>query len=150
MVVLVGVGALAVSLLRGGDEPGGTEVTAGIGEAAGTGEMAATGVTAGEQHRFTVPEDGQWELVIEVPAGMLVLDVRGLDGFDPVAALIDAGGQEIDRNDDRSMEQLERWGGGVFDSLIEREVPAGTYRVVVTGFAGQGGAGELTLPVVGG
>lgn len=108
------------------------------------------GVTTGEQREVVVPEDGRAELVIEVPEGLLVIDVRGVEGFDPVAALVDEPGQEIDRNDDRSMEQLERYGGGMFDSLIEQEVPAGTYRVVVTGFGGSGGEAEVRFPVVGG
>ncbi len=132
VALLVAVAALVVSLAGGDDGPPGVRIA------------------AGEQREVVVPEDGRAELVVEVPEGALVIDVRGVEGFDPIAALIDELGQEIDRNDDRSMEQLERYGGGVFDSLIEQEVPAGIYRVVVTGFGGTGGEAEVRFPVVGG
>ena len=131
-VLLVAVGALVVTLW--GSEDGPPDVR----------------VAAGDQRDLVVPEDGRAELVIVVPEGLLVVDVRGLGGFDPIAELLDERGQQLDRNDDRSMEQLERYGGGVFDSLIEQQVPAGTYRVVVTGFAGSGGEAEVGFPVVGG
>ncbi len=132
VVLLVAVGGVVIALMGGEDEPG------------------VDLISSGEQREYVVDEDGQWELVIEVPEGLLVIDVRGEGGFDPVAALTDDSGREIDRNADRSMEQLEQYGGGAFDSLIERQVPAGTYRVVITGFAGQGGAGQVSFPVVGG
>ena len=132
VVALVVVGGIATALLRGEDAAGGDLIG------------------AGDQREYVVDEDGEWELVIEVPEGLLVIDVRGEAGFDPVAALTDGSGRELDRNDDRSMEQLEQYGGGTFDSLIERQVPAGTYRVVVTGFGGQGGSGQVVFPVVGG
>ena len=132
VVLLVVAGALVVSRWGGEDAPEDVRVA------------------SGDQRDLVVGEDGRAELAIMVPEGLLVIDVRGVEGFDPVAALLDERGQELDRNDDRSMEQLERYGGGVFDSLIEQEVTAGTYRVVVTGFAGAGGEAEVRFPVVGG
>lgn len=132
VVLVVAAGVLVASLWGGDDGP------------------VDVRVASGDQRDVVVPGDGRAELVIAVPEGLLVLDVRGVDGFDPIAELLDEAGQQLDRNDDRSMEQLERYGGGVFDSLIEREVPAGTYRVVVTGFAGSGGEAEVRFPVVGG
>lgn len=111
----------------------------------------AGAITAGEERSFTVADDGQWELEIEVPAGLLVIDVRGEDGFDPVATLVTADGRELARNDDRSPQQQDRYGGGMFDSLIEQEIPTpGSYRVVITGFAARSGSGQVSFPVVGG
>ena len=133
LVLVAAIGGVVAFVLMGDDPPG-----------------TGASIAAGDQRAFEVPENGEWELVIEVPAGLLVIDARGEDGFDPVAQLQDAGGQQIDRNDDRSSDQLDRYGGEVFDSLIEREVPAGTYRVVITGFAGQGGSGQVGFPIVGG
>lgn len=139
LVFVVAIGAVVVLLLTGDDADDVVE------------PPQAGMVTVGEERSFAVPDDGEWELVVEVPAGLLVIDARGDDDFDPVATLYDADGQELARNDDRSSQQQDRYGGGTFDSLIEQEIPAaGSYQIVITGFAGQGGSGQVTFPVVGG
>jgi hypothetical protein len=56
----------------------------------------------------------------------------------------------IGRNDDRSMSQMERYGGDFLDSLLEVDVTAGRYRVVVEGWAGNGGRATVSFPVTGG
>jgi hypothetical protein len=138
LVFVVAIGAVVAFLL--GDDAEEAVDPSGVGR-----------ITAGEERPFTVPDDGEWELVIEVPAGQLVIDARGIDEFDPVATLFDAAGRELASNDDRSSGQQDRYGGGTFDALIEQEIPtAGSYRVVITGFAGQGGSGQVSFPVVGG
>jgi len=138
LLALVAIGGVVAFLLWGDDD------------AAEPPPVTGT-VTAGEERSFTVADDGEWELVVEVPAGLLVIDARGVDGFDPVVTLVGDDGRELARNDDRSSQQQERYGGGTFDALIAQEVPAaGRYRIVVTGFAGQGGAGQVSFPVVGG
>lgn len=142
LVFVVAIGAVVALLLTGDDADE-------IGDAVDTPPGGA--ITAGEERSFTVPDGGEWELVVEVPSGLLVIDARGDDGFDPVATLFDADGQELASNDDRSSQQQDRYGGGTFDSLIEQEIPAaGSYRIVITGFAGQGGSGQVSLPIVGG
>jgi hypothetical protein len=139
LVFVVAIGAVVALLLTGDDAD---EVV----DPSGAGR-----ITAGEERAFTVPDDGEWELVIEVPAGRLVVDARGVDEFDPVATLFDSAGRELASNDDRSSGQQDEYGGGTFDALIEQEIPtAGSYRVVITGFAGQGGSGQVSFPVVGG
>ena len=119
----------------------------------GGGDDAVDGDTIAVSDSFTyeVAEDGSWELDLDAPGGQVVIDVRGSDGFDPVAELVDPGsGERIGRNDDRSMAHLEQYGGDRLDSLLELDLPVGEYRLVVTGFAGQGGDGVVTFPVVGG
>lgn len=136
LVALIAIGGVVAFLLSGDD--------AEAPRATGT-------VTAGEERSFSVPDAGEWELVVEAPAGLLVIDARGADDFDPVLTLFDADGRELATNDDRSSQQQGRYGGGTFDALIEQEVPAaGSYRIVITGFAGQGGSGQVSFPVVGG
>ncbi|MEX2550710.1 MAG: DUF2510 domain-containing protein [Nitriliruptoraceae bacterium] len=107
-------------------------------------------VTAGHQRSFEVSSGGSWVLEFEAPDGLLVIDVRGQEGFDPVAHLEDADtGRVIARNDDRDADGRARYGGGTFDALLEVEVEAGRYRLVVDGFAGGGGPGVVAFPVVG-
>ncbi len=135
LVVVVGLGVVAALLLTGGsDDP----------------EVVAAEVIAGEDRTVEVPEDGTWEMEVDLPAGLVVIDVRGVDGFDPVVALYDGSGSEVARNDDRSSDQEARFGGGFFDSLIETEVPAGRYRVEVRGFVDRGGQATVSFPVTGG
>ena len=135
LLLLAGVAVVVVLLLTGD----------------GDGDDAELGtLRAGDSRQFEVPQGGEWTVTIEAPAGLLVIDARGLDGFDPVAELRDEGGRQLDRNDDRSFAQQEEYGGGGLDSLIEIEVPAGTYRVVITGFASEGGSGIVSFPIVGG
>jgi hypothetical protein len=135
IVVVVGIGiAAAVLLSSGSDDP----------------EVVATDVIAGDERTFSVPANGSWEMEMDLPAGLVVIDVRGLDGFDPVLELYDSAGNQVARNDDRSSDQEDRYGGGFFDSLVEVEVPAGRYRIVVDGFAGEGGEATIVLPVTGG
>lgn len=139
LVFVVAIGAVVAFLLAGDD----------VDDPAGTAQAGS--IAPGEERSFVVPDDGAWELVIEVPAGLLVVDVRGVDGFDPVVSLLDDSGQELASNDDRSSRQQDQYGGGTLDALIEQEIrTAGSYRVVITGFAGQGGSGRVSFPVVGG
>jgi len=109
------------------------------------GEVSADRVTP-----FVVARDGVWVAELEVPTGRLVLDVRGTAGFDPVTTLQDAEGRDLAFNDDRSTEELETFGGGVLDSLIDVRVEAGRYRVLVEEWNGNPGDGVLLLPIVGG
>ncbi len=107
-------------------------------------------VSAGHQRSFAVASDASWTLEFEAPDGFLVVDVRGQADFDPVAQLEEVdSGRVLARNDDRDMDQQAHYGGGTFDSLIEVEVEAGRYRLVVEGFAGDGGPGVVAFPVVG-
>ncbi|MFO7960197.1 MAG: DVUA0089 family protein [Nitriliruptoraceae bacterium] len=142
LVALIAIGGVVAFLLSGDDGDDADDAVA----------PRVTGtVTAGEERSFSVPDGGEWELVVEAPAGLLVIDARGADDFDPVLTLFDADGRELATNDDRSSQQQGRYGGGTFDALIEQEVPAaGSYRIVITGFAGQGGSGQVSFPVVGG
>lgn len=93
-------------------------------------------VQAGSTTPFTVDREGVWVAEFEVPAGRLVVDVRGISGFDPIATLLDVDGRELAFNDDRSTEQLETFGGGVLDSLIDVRLDAGRYRVQVEEWGG--------------
>ncbi len=139
LVALIAIGGV-VALLLSGDDADDAEAP-----------LATGTVTAGEERSFVVDDGGEWELVVEAPGGLLVIDARGADDFDPVLTLFDGDGREVATNDDRSSQQQERYGGGTFDALIEQEVPAaGSYRIVITGFAGQGGSGQVSFPVVGG
>ncbi len=107
-------------------------------------------VSAGHQRAFEVASGASWVLEFDAPDGRLVIDVRGQDDLDPVAQLehVDSG-RVLASNDDRDMDQQARYGGDTFDSLIDVEVAAGRYRLVVDGFAGQGGPGVVAFPVVG-
>jgi hypothetical protein len=135
LVVVVGVGiAVAVLLSAGSDDP----------------EVVATDVIAGGERTVSVPVNGSWDMEMDLPAGLVVIDVRGLDGFDPVLELYDSAGNQVARNDDRSSDHEARYGGGFFDSLIEVEIPAGRYRIVIDGFAGEGGEATIAFPVTGG
>jgi|AntRauTorckE6833_2_1112554.scaffolds.fasta_scaffold30455_1 hypothetical protein len=107
-------------------------------------------VSAGHQRSFVVASGTSWVLEFEAPDGLLVIDVRGQEDFDPLAQLEDADtGRVLARNDDRDADQRARYGGDTFDSLLEVEVEAGRYRLAVDGFAGQGGPGVVAFPVVG-
>jgi hypothetical protein len=135
LVVIVGIGVVVAMLLSGSsDDP----------------EVVATDVVRGEDRTVEVPEDGTWEMEVDLPAGPVVIDVRGEDDFDPVVTLYDSSGTEVARNDDRSGDQQSRFGGGFFDSLIETEVAAGRYRVEVRGFGGHGGRAIVSFPTAGG
>jgi|GEM_PF-3009554 len=139
LAFVVGIGAVVALLLTDDDADPVAE------------PPPAGAIGAGEERSFTVADEEEWELEVEVPAGQLVVDVRGEDGFDPVVTLLAADGRELARNDDRSSQQQDRYGGGTFDALLEQEIEtAGSYRVVITGFAGQGGSGQVSFPVVGG
>lgn len=146
LVVVVGIGVAVALLLTGSDEPElvATDVVRGDDGAVedGTGDVS--------ERTVDVPEDGTWETEVDLPAGLVVIDVRGVAGFDPVLALYDSSGTEVAQNDDRSNEQESRYGGGFFDSLIETEVPAGRYRIEIRGFASEGGQATLAFPIVGG
>ena len=132
LVVVIGVGVWA--LVGGGDDA-----------------VEADTIATGDSFTYEVAEDGSWELDLDAPGGLVVIDVRGLDGFDPVAELVDpSSGERIGRNDDRSTAHLDEYGGDRLDSLLELDLSAGSYRLVVTGFGGQGGDGVVTFPVVGG
>ncbi|MFP4149212.1 MAG: DVUA0089 family protein [Nitriliruptoraceae bacterium] len=133
LVVLVGLGVLAALLVTGTDEP---EV------------VAADGFPI-EVRTVEVPANGTFDLEVDLPAGMVVIDVRGLDGFDPMVELYDDRGNQIARNDDRSGDQTARFGGGFFDAMIETEVPAGRYRVTILGYADEGGTATVEFPVLG-
>lgn len=107
-------------------------------------------VRAGTEVTFEVPPNGFWEYEFTAPQGRLVIDVRGDRGFDPVAFLEDAEtGRLLLENDDRTSDQLSEFGGGRFDSLLDSWVPAGTYRLIVEEYAGEGGSGTVSFPIAG-
>lgn len=149
LVVVVGIGVfLVVQLFSGSDalDVVARDIVQGEGETfQEEGEIAQV-----EGETVQIPSDGTWEMEVDLPDGLVVIDVRGLDDFDPVVELYDSSGTSVARNDDRSSGQQERYGGGFFDSLVEVEVPAGQYRVVVDGFAGEGGRATVSFPVTGG
>ncbi len=113
-------------------------------------DRVAGAVSAGHQRAFEVPSGASWVLEFEAPGGRVVIDVRGQGEFNPVARLEDVrSGRVLARNDDRDPDQQARHGGDTLDPLIDVEVAAGRYRLVVDGFAGQGGPGVVAFPVVG-
>lgn len=134
LVVVVGVGVVVAMLLSGSDDV----------------DVVAVDVAQADGTTAQVPQGGTWEMEIDLPSGLLVIDVRGLDGFDPVLELYDPSGAQIGRNDDRSFDQMETYGGDFLDSLLEIEVSAGRHRVVVEGFASQSGRASVTFPITGG
>jgi hypothetical protein len=134
LVIVVGIGVVVAMLVSGSDDP----------------EVVAADVVAGGERTISVPFDGHWDMETDLPAGLVVIDVRGLDGFDPVLELYDSTGMQVARNDDRSSDQEARYGGGFYDSLIEVDVPAGRYRIEVHGFAGQSGEATIAFPIIGG
>jgi hypothetical protein len=134
LVVVVGIGVVVAMLLSGSDDV----------------DMVAVDVAQADGTIAQVPEGGTWEMEIDLPSGLVVIDVRGLDEFDPVLELYDPSGAQIGRNDDRSFDQMESYGGDFLDSLLEVEVSAGRHRVVVEGFASRGGRASVSFPVTGG
>lgn len=105
---------------------------------------------AGHVMTFRVTRNGSWHVEFDAPAGRLVVDVRGQDGFDPTAGLVDvATGQQMAFHDDRGAEGVIDFSGGQLDALIDVELHAGRYRLVVEGWSGQAGNGQVQFPVVG-
>lgn len=104
----------------------------------------------GHQVTYRVTRNGSWQIEFDAPAGRLVADVRGHDGLDPMAGLIDvSNGRQIAFNDDRGDAGVRAFGGHHLDALIDIELPPGRYRLVIEGWNGQAGNGHVRFAVVG-
>lgn len=103
----------------------------------------------GHQMTYRVTRNGEWAVAFDAPAGRLIVDVRGHDGFDPMATLYTDAGQQVAFNDDRGTEGTQLLGGHHLDALIDVPVPAGRYQLVVEGWNGQAGNGHIQFVVVG-
>lgn len=141
-VVLVGlVGAVFLGVVR---SAGQFDVAVSTEEGFGDfgGEITSGGeLTDGGRVRADVPDGGTLELeLVVVESGPVLVDVRGLGGFDAVAELADDSGEILAHNDDRPS---DGGGGGHLDPLLDVDLDPGTYQVRVRGFAGESGSVDV-------
>lgn len=136
----------------GGSSSGRVEVTVLSGQsAAATSTPQNTTSEQGGVITGVVPDNDSFDYSFSAQAGDVVtIAVRATDNvLDPKVALLDASGQTLTQNDDHGTDDttLAR-----FDSLISEFVipSSGTYTARITGFAGTGGAFEMTLDLAGG
>ena len=113
------------------DGSGGTEVAQPVGDEVIEGE---------------VPDDSAYTHEIEASEGeTLTIIVRATDNqLDPKVSLLDASGEVLIDNDDHTSvnAELSPYDSEITDFVIPE---TGTYTIEITGFAGIGGAFELTI-----
>lgn len=145
LVVVLAIGGLVLGLIVVSSDSGPTTGAPPV----DTGSIVA--LNRGDAVPFSVGRNGTWTAIADIPAGRMVLDVRGVSGFDPVTTVYDAQtGSEVAYNDDRNADQLAQYGGDRYDSLIDVDLPAGRYLIEVRGFGGRSGAGQLLVQELGG
>jgi hypothetical protein len=122
-----------------------------LGATLSEGRATIDNLSPGHQQTYRVTRNGAWEVEFFAPEGRLVIDVRGHADFDPMAGLVAIdSNQEIYFNDDRGDDGASRFGGHPLDALIEVNIDAGHYRLVVSGWNGQAGDGRVIFVDVGG
>jgi hypothetical protein len=100
-------------------------------------------LSLGESVRGEVPSSGTYEVTVDIQeAGTYVIDVRGEGGFDGMLEVEGPDGGVLAENDDR--EDAEA-GGDSLDPYLELDLEPGEHRVIVRGWAGDGGAFSLTV-----
>jgi hypothetical protein len=148
VVVLGVVALLVIGVLRTGSvtfSDGGD----GAFDAAGEwdGETVDGGrLVVGQSVSDRVPDGGAFEATVEIAdPGTYVVDARGTDDFDGMLELYGPDGDLLAENDDRGERYVERVGGEWLDPLLELDLEPGQHRVIVRGWAGDGGEFSLTV-----
>jgi hypothetical protein len=103
-------------------------------------------LSVGQSVSVQLPTDGAYEVTVDIEdAGTYVFDARGDGDFDGMLELYDPDGDLLGENDDRGEELVDRVGGDWLDPLLEFDLEPGEYRVLVRGWAGDGGAFDLVV-----
>lgn len=100
----------------------------------------------GDTVRVELPDESTFEVTIDiVEPGTYVFDVHGDGDFDGMLEVHGPDEDLLSENDDRGDQVVDRIGGDSLDPFLELELTPGAHRVLVQGWAGDGGPFDLTV-----